>query len=85
MLRLAQALHRQHIDHIALKCVSAFPLERRGIQTAPLAPFTQTKGWVAVSETALVLDPDARAGGYEWLKTLPYSRVGSSIRLIYVK
>jgi 4-amino-4-deoxy-L-arabinose transferase-like glycosyltransferase len=85
MLRLAQVLNRQHIDHIALKCVSAFPLERRGIQNTPLAPFTQTHGWVAVSETALALDPDARAGGYSWLETLPYSRVGSSIRLLYVK
>ena len=39
-------------------------------------------GWIAVSETALALDPGTPKGGYDWLtKDRPYERIGKSIRL----
>jgi hypothetical protein len=84
MFRLARLTRKRKFDQIALRCTSTVPFDFFGVHDVPLPPFTQTKGWVAVSETILALDPDARRGGYKWLDALAYERVGSSIRLYYV-
>jgi hypothetical protein len=84
MFRLARLTRKRNFDQIALRCTTTIPFDHFGVHDVPLPPFTQTKGWVAVSETILALDPDARRGGYKWLAGLAYERVGQSIRLYYV-
>lgn len=84
MFRLARLTRTRRFDQIALRCTTTIPFDHFGVHDVPLPPFTQTKGWIAVSETILALDPDARRGGYKWLTALPYERVGQSIRLYYV-
>jgi len=84
MFRLARLTRTRNFDQIALRCTTTIPFDHFGVHDVPLPPFVQTKGWVAVSETILALDPDARRGGYRWLQTQPYERVGQSIRLYYV-
>jgi 4-amino-4-deoxy-L-arabinose transferase-like glycosyltransferase len=84
MFRLARLTRKRNFDQIALRCTTTIPFDHFGVHDVPLPPFTQTKGWVAVSETILALDPDARRGGYKWLTRLPYERVGQSIRLYYL-
>ena len=60
-------------------------LARHGIPGDGLMPFTPQRGWIAVSETALKLDDNARAGGYRWLVDNYRPRmVGKGIRLYYV-
>ncbi|HEV2722246.1 MAG TPA: glycosyltransferase family 39 protein [Thermoanaerobaculia bacterium] len=84
MFRLARLTRKRNFDQIALRCTTTIPFDHFGVHDTPLPPFAITKGWVAVSETILALDPDARRGGFEWLSGLPYERVGQSIRLYYV-
>jgi hypothetical protein len=84
MFRLARLTRRRNFDRIALRCTTTIPFDHFGVHDTPLPPFAITKGWVAVSETILALDPEARRGGYKWLDGLPYERVGKSIRLYYV-
>jgi hypothetical protein len=84
MFRLARLTRRRNFDHIALRCVTTIPFDRFGVHDTPLPPFVQTQGWIAMSETIVALDPDARRGGYKWLDGYPYERVGESIRLYYV-
>jgi 4-amino-4-deoxy-L-arabinose transferase-like glycosyltransferase len=84
MFRLARLTRKRNFDRIALRCTTTIPFDHFGVHDVPLPPFVQTKGWIAVSETILALDPDARRGGYRWLQTQPYERVGQSIRLYYV-
>lgn len=84
MFRLARLTRKRNFDRIALRCTTTIPFDHFGVHDTPLPPFAITKGWVAVSETILGLDPDARRGGYKWLAGLPYERVGKSIRLYYV-
>lgn len=84
MFRLARLTRKRNFDRIALRCTTTIPFDHFGVHDTPLPPFEITKGWVAVSETILALDPDARRGGYKWLDGLPYERVGRSIRLYYV-
>lgn len=84
MFRLARLTRKRNFDRIALRCTTTIPFDHFGVHDTPLPPFAITKGWVAVSETILGLDPDARRGGYKWLGGLPYERVGKSIRLYYV-
>jgi 4-amino-4-deoxy-L-arabinose transferase-like glycosyltransferase len=84
MFRLARLTRKRNLGRIALRCTTTIPFDHFGVHDTPLPPFAITKGWVAVSETILALDPDARRGGYKWLDGLPYERVGRSIRLYYV-
>jgi hypothetical protein len=84
MFRLARLTRKRNLDRIALRCTTTIPFDHFGVHDTPLPPFAITKGWVAVSETILGLDPDARRGGYKWLDGIPYERVGRSIRLYYV-
>ena len=84
MFRLARLTRKRNFDRIALHCTTTIPFDHFGVHDVPLPPFAITKGWVAVSETILALDPDARRGGYKWLDGVPYERVGRSIRLYYV-
>lgn len=83
MLRLARLARARKLDAVALDCVSAMPFERHGVATAPLPQSGAAAGWLAVSETRLALDSDARAR----VASLPqsYERIGRSIRLYRIE
>ncbi|MCU1347261.1 MAG: hypothetical protein JWO56_291 [Acidobacteria bacterium] len=83
--RLARVVRRRHIDAIHVNCLTTVDFRSHGVPAEGLQPDTQTRGWIAVSETALRLDPKAQRGGYRWLDAYePVERVGRSIRLYYV-
>lgn len=82
LLRLGREARKRHIEHAFVNCVGNADLGRAGLPVHDgLPPFAPVNGWVAVSETALVLDDNARKGAYRWLDAYPYERVGRSIRL----
>lgn len=83
--RLARAVRRRNINAIHVLCITSVDFRSHGVPAEGLAPDEPTKGWIAVSETALRLDPNARRGAYRWLDAYtPVERVGRSIRLYYV-
>jgi hypothetical protein len=88
ILRLGKAARRHHLEggHVFLSTVTS-PSLHGFPQDQPLLPFVRTQGWIAVSETALALEPESTSGGFDWLlkHEKPVERVGRSIRLYYVK
>jgi len=86
ILRLGKAARRHHIERGSVLVVSSANIMAHGYPAYDgLEPFKPTTGWIAVSETALALDPGTPKGGYDWLtKGRAYERVGRSIRLYYV-
>ena len=81
MLRLSRTMRRLHVKKIYLNVVTDAWLWQNGItETELLQPFAPVHGWVAVSESALVLTN--RNGEFRWLERYePVTRVGKSIRL----
>jgi len=78
---------RLNIDHGAVLVATSANIASHGFPALEgIPPFEVKKGWLAVSETALVLDDNARKGGYDWLKKYePVERVGRSIRLYHIE
>ena len=83
ILRLGKAARRHHIERGAVLLVASANIPAHGFPAFDgLQPFHPMSGWIAVSETALALDPGTPKGGYDWLtKDRPYERIGKSIRL----
>jgi hypothetical protein len=77
LLRLAGAVRAHHIQHLYVDYFgSADPKRFLPCAVDELPRAGPARGWVAVSETALVM------GNIEWLKTRrPVGEVGKSIRL----
>lgn len=81
-LRLRRLVLQRRIDPIFVYGADLVGLEGRAIF---LQPARVTHGWIAVGETAIHIEPYARAGAYDWLKAYtPVERVGKSIRLYHV-
>jgi 4-amino-4-deoxy-L-arabinose transferase-like glycosyltransferase len=87
ILRLGKAARRHRIERGTVLVVASGNIAAHGFPAYDgLHPFKPATGWIAVSETALALDPATPKGGYDWLtKGRPYERVGRSIRLYYVR
>jgi hypothetical protein len=78
--RLARAVRKHHIETLSVLCLTTVDFRGHGIPAEPLLPGVRPQGWIAVSETALRLSPDAAR--YRWLEDLqPVERIGRSIRL----
>jgi 4-amino-4-deoxy-L-arabinose transferase-like glycosyltransferase len=86
ILRLGNAARRHGIARGAVLLVASANITAHGYPAYDgLEPFKPMTGWIAVSETALALDPGTPKGGYDWLiKGRTYERIGKSIRLYYV-
>ena len=86
ILRLGKAARRRHIERGAVLVVASANITAHGYPAYDgLQAFKPMTGWIAVSETALALDPATPKGGYDWLtKGRAYERVGKSIRLYFV-
>lgn len=86
ILRLGRAGRRHHIERASVLVVDSANMMAHGFPAwDELEPFKPAKGWIAVSETALAIDPTTAKGGYDWLtKGRPFERIGRSIRLYYV-
>jgi 4-amino-4-deoxy-L-arabinose transferase-like glycosyltransferase len=86
ILRLGKAARRHHIERGAVLLVASANIYAHGYPAYDgLQPFKPMSGWIAVSETALALDPATPQGGYDWLtKGRAYERIGKSIRLYFV-
>jgi 4-amino-4-deoxy-L-arabinose transferase-like glycosyltransferase len=83
ILRLGKAARRHRIERGAVLVVSSANIAAHGFPAYDVPqPFKPMTGWIAVSETALALDPATPKGGYDWLtKGRAYERIGKSIRL----
>jgi 4-amino-4-deoxy-L-arabinose transferase-like glycosyltransferase len=86
ILRLGKAARQHKIERAAVLLVASANIPAAGFPAFDgLQPFKPMTGWIAVSETALALDPATPQGGYDWLtKKYAYERIGKSIRLYYV-
>ena len=86
ILRLGKAARRHGIERGAVLLVASANITEHGYPVYDLLePYKPMTGWIAVSETALALDPATPKGGYDWLiKGRTYERIGKSIRLYYV-
>jgi len=86
ILRLGKAARRHHIERGAVLVVASANIFAHGYPAFDgLQPFQPMTGWIAVSESALALDPATPKGGYDWLtKGRGYERIGKSIRLYFV-
>ena len=87
LYRLGRAARRHHIERGSVLVVASVNIMAHGYPAwDDVQPFKPTTGWMAVSETALALDPATPKGGYDWLtKNRQYERIGRSIRLYYVR
>lgn len=83
ILRLGKAAKRHHIESGTVLVVASANIVAQGFPAYHgLEPFKPATGWIAVSETALALDPATPQGGYDWLtRNRAYERIGKSIRL----
>ena len=80
VIRLQRTADRLHIDSMSTNVFSSAALFPRGTKAEALPGFTPVNGWVAVSESALVLL--GRNGEFRWLDAYrPVARVGKTIRL----
>ena len=82
ILRLRSALRREHADKIAMSVLAVFDYDGHGFPPHDQAnPWQPTTGWVAVSDYSYRMT--FVEGGWRWLETKPYRRVGKSIRLYH--
>jgi 4-amino-4-deoxy-L-arabinose transferase-like glycosyltransferase len=80
-LRLSRVLREMQITRLYVDLATNARLE--GSEGVPFHAATRVTGWLAVSETQLVLK--GRFGEYQWLSAYrPVRRVGKSIRLYYI-
>lgn len=86
ILRLGKAARRHRIERGAVLVVASANIAAHGFPAYDvLQPFQPMTGWIAVSETALALDPRTPKGGYDWLtKGREFERIGKSVRLYFV-
>ena len=78
-LRLAEVVRKKNIDRIGLAVIGMHDWKALGFPPHDeLRPEAPSRGWVAISEFALVKQP------LPWLEGRPYERVGTSIRLYSV-
>jgi hypothetical protein len=79
--RLSRVLGEMQIDRLYVKILTNSRIE--GVESLPFHAAEKVTGWLAVSETALVLH--ARFGEFQWLSPYrPVRRIGKSIRLYYI-
>ena len=84
-LRLAAFVKTHKITHFAIILSGSTDLGRLHLPAAELAPFVPVSGWIMVPETGLALHPDARRGGFDWLKAYsPIDHVGTTIRVYFI-
>ena len=84
MLRLADFVKRNHIQHIYVNVFGNWP--RFQMPAEELKRGVRVRGWIAVSEMELKFGgANNRGEGYEWLEAYkPVRRIGKSIRLYYI-
>jgi 4-amino-4-deoxy-L-arabinose transferase-like glycosyltransferase len=79
-LRLVRTLREMQIESPHVDILTNARLANHGVQSIPFDPAQKVTGWLAVSETQLVLKQ--RFGLYGWLNNYrPVRRIGESIRL----
>jgi len=82
--RLAEAARTLHVGRIKLSIMSIADLDVLGFPPREVvSPGFETHGWMAVGEHSYRVT-QAQLGGRLWIDSLPYRRVGKSIRLYYV-
>lgn len=83
LLRLADVVQREHIDHLYLSYFGTANWRKLIPVAEELPQFTHVHGWVAISENQMVFGwPTNRRDAYAWLRAYePVRRVGKSIRL----
>ncbi|HXH38707.1 MAG TPA: glycosyltransferase family 39 protein [Thermoanaerobaculia bacterium] len=83
LLRLAEVVRREHIDHLYLAYFGSADWRCLVPAAEELPQFKSVHGWVAVSENELTFGwPTNRRDAYAWLRAYePVVRVGKSIRL----
>lgn len=83
-LRLAQVVHKQHIESVNVLFNGSMLLQLHDIQGDGVLPWIEKPGWYAMSLHGLAMNPDARRGAWRWLDRYGYTMVGKSIRLYHV-
>jgi 4-amino-4-deoxy-L-arabinose transferase-like glycosyltransferase len=83
LLRLADIVQREHIDHLYLSYFGTANWRTLLPAAQELPQFTHVHGWVAISENQMIFGwPTNRRDAYTWLRKYePARRVGKSIRL----
>ena len=86
LLRLADVVRREHIDHLYLSYFGTANWRMLVPEAEELPQFTHVHGWVAISENQMIFGwPSNRRDAYAWLRAYePVRRVGKSIRLYRV-
>jgi 4-amino-4-deoxy-L-arabinose transferase-like glycosyltransferase len=83
LLRLADVVKREHINHLDLAYFGTADWRRIVPAAEELPQFTPVHGWVAISENELTFGwPTNRRDAFAWLRAYePVMRIGKSIRL----
>jgi len=82
LLRLRDTLKKEHADKIAISVLAIFDYDGQRFPPHDSAnPWQPTTGWIAVSDYSYRMT--FVEGGWRWLETKPYRRIGKSIRLYY--
>lgn len=85
LLRLRDAVRKERITHLYISYFGTADWRRLGIPGEDLPRGVRVRGWVAISEMQLAFGgPTNRGEDYEWLRPLPYRRIGTSIRLYFI-
>jgi len=82
LLRLADVVREEHIDHLYLSHFGTANWRKIVPEATALPPFVHVHGWVAISENQLHFGEGRRRDAFAWLLAYePARRVGTSIRL----
>lgn len=83
LLRLAEVVRREHIDHLYLAYFGTADWRHLVPAAEALPQFAHVHGWVAISENELTFGwPTNQRNAFAWLRAYePVIRVGKSIRL----
>lgn len=85
ILRLAQFVEERRIRDLSVLILFSADLPRHRLPARWLEPYSQPRGWIAVSATSLALE-NCRSDGYRWLgRRRPVHRIGKSIDLYYIE
>ncbi len=86
VVRLRTECRRRGVDRLGALLFGFSDLKRIGLPpTYDINASTPSKGWIAVSESAILPPQIENPSNYAWLTTnYPYIRVGKSIRLYHI-
>ena len=86
LARLRTECRRQHIDNLGTFIFGTADYQRIGLPpTHGVDPYTHEKGWIAVSESAIIPNQARDPLMYVWLTSAyEFKRVGKTIRLYHV-